>query len=380
MVRRLSGVAALVAGALLALAAGDAVAGKPKSPPAAAKLAPAPAMRVHFLDVGQGAATLVELPCGAMLIDTGGEENEDFHSVPALTAYLDAFFARRTDLDGHLNVLLITHPHIDHVRGAPSVLERYKVDNLVEDGRTARQDDAVVAMGKVRDFLLDHPAVGHQVVTLEDIPAAGALTSAVIDPFPACKGVDPSVRVLWGASPHDPGWGEDNYGHARFDNDNNHSIVTRLDFGKASVLVTGDLEEVAIGALLGARPAELLDVDVYEVGHHGSHNGTTRPLMEEMTPKFAVMEVGPPARRHSWTAWAYGHPRQPTIDLLTSGVTGARDAVVEQIGQAVKSFSSQTIDKAIYATGWDGTVVLEAHEDGSIVRGTPDVVSAPPGP
>ena len=41
------------------------------------------------------AATLVELPCGAMLIDTGGEENESFHSVPALTDYLDHFFRKK---------------------------------------------------------------------------------------------------------------------------------------------------------------------------------------------------------------------------------------------------------------------------------------------
>lgn len=353
--------------------------GKPK--PAGHALAPAapePVARVHFLDVGQGAATLVELPCGAMLIDTGGEENKDFHSVPALTDYLDKFFARRTDLDGTIDVLLLTHPHIDHVRGAPDVLARYKVKNVVDDGRSASQDDAVVAMGKVHDFLLDHPDVGHQVVTLPDIPDSGAFTSPILDPFPSCKGVDPEVRALWGASPHDPGWGTDNYGHQRFDNDNNHSIVTRLDFGKASLLVTGDLEEVAIGAFVHARSAALLDVDVYEVGHHGSHNGTTRELMDAMTPKFAVMEVGPASRMHSWTAWAYGHPRQPTIDLLTGGVTGTRNAVVEQIGTAVKTFTSQTIEKAIYATGWDGTVVLEAHADGTIGNGTPDVVRAPP--
>jgi hypothetical protein len=52
-------------------------------------------MTFHFIDIGQGDATLLEFPCGAVLIDTGGEQNELFDSNKALLAYLDAFFARR---------------------------------------------------------------------------------------------------------------------------------------------------------------------------------------------------------------------------------------------------------------------------------------------
>ena len=52
-------------------------------------------MRMHFIDIGQGDATLLEFPCGAVLIDTGGEQNESFASDQALRDYLDAFFARR---------------------------------------------------------------------------------------------------------------------------------------------------------------------------------------------------------------------------------------------------------------------------------------------
>ena len=329
-------------------------------------------MRVHFLNVGQGAATLIEFPCGAMLVDTGGEEHSEFHSVPVLTAYLDAFFARRTDLKNPLDVLLLTHPHIDHVRGVPAVIERYGVRAVVEGGRQAMQDDAVLSMSRLRSFLVDHPDVKHLEVSLANFDGEAPLTSTILDPFPACKGVDPSVVALWGQSPTDPGWGEDSYGKARFDNDNNHSIVTRIDFGGTSLLITGDLEEVAIRELLRRRPEPALDVDIYQVGHHGSANGTTADLMRLMSPEFAVLEVGNPERHHSWTAWAFGHPRSSTIDLLVGGVSGARDAVNEEIGTGVKAFTTRAITQAIYATGWDGTVVLEGDRDGKIVRGTPD--------
>lgn len=336
--------------------------------------AAAPAvMRVHFLDIGQGAATLIELPCGAALIDTGGEQNDSFQSTPALLAYLDAFFARRTDLARTLDVLLLTHPHIDHVRGAPDVLARYTVRSVVEDGRQARQDDAVIAMGKVREYLAAHPDVAHVAVNVDQFPdSTAAFQSPTLDRFPRCKGVDPSVVAMWGGMTRDRGWGENDYGAAHFDNDNNHSVVTRWDFGEASVLVTGDLEEPGIRELVGAR-GPLLDVDVYQVGHHGSHNGTTDDLLRAVSPAWAVMEIGPASRRHSWTAWAYGHPRAKLVDLLVSHVSGRREPISVPVASGVKNFFDVTIDRAIYATAWDGTVVLQATATGDFTRVTADL-------
>lgn len=352
----------------------------PSSLAAAPAAAPAPRMRVHFIDVGQGAATLVELPCGAMLIDTGGEDNSEYHSVPALLAYLEAFFARRTDLARSLDVLWLTHPHIDHVRGAPTVLKTFTVRSLVEDGRTARQDDAIVAMGQVQDHLRAHPEITRTVVRLRDFPAPDlALASPGLDPFLQCEGVDPKVTAMWGAVDGDPGWGENDYGAAHFDNDNNHSAVARVDFGESSLLVTGDLEEVAIRDLVRDRGA-LLDVDIYEVGHHGSHNGTTADLLQAMTPAWAVMEVGPSTRKHSWTAWAYGHPRERAVTLLEATVSGARPSALQPVGVSIKSFVDMPIARSIYATGWDGTVVLEADAAGNISLGKADVPLAVPSP
>ncbi|MDP2317101.1 MAG: MBL fold metallo-hydrolase [Pseudomonadota bacterium] len=348
----------------------------PASPPAPVVAPePPPTMRLHFIDVGQGAATLVELPCGAMLVDTGGEDSEygTFHSNEALRAYLDAFFVRRADLARTLDVLVLTHPHIDHVRGALPVLQGYTVRALVENGQVPIQEDAAEAMTAVRAHATEHPELRTLTVTLDDLPVDGTgLVSPVLDPFPTCKGVDPSVVALWGHVPLDPGWGEDDNHNAPFDNENNHSVVTRVDFGLSSLLVTGDLEEVAIRDLVRDRAAGALDVDVYVVGHHGSHNGTTRELLQAMSPEWAVLEVGPADRKEAWTAWQYGHPRQPTIELLEQEVSGKRDPVTEPIGTTVRRFTPRLIGEAIYATGWDGTIVLEADAEGRITRGTPD--------
>ena len=80
-----------------------------------------PVARLHLIDVGQGAATLFEFSCAAVLVDTGGEGGEGFESGPMLKAYLDAFFKYRADLDRTLELMVLTHPHLDHTRNVELV-------------------------------------------------------------------------------------------------------------------------------------------------------------------------------------------------------------------------------------------------------------------
>lgn len=109
---------------------------------AAAPSASLAQLRAHFIDVGQGAATLLEFPCAAILVDTGGEKTRAasgqpaFDSTPELMSYLESFFAQRPDLKNTLHTLVLTHPHIDHTRGVKSVLGHYRVLNAVTNGRT----------------------------------------------------------------------------------------------------------------------------------------------------------------------------------------------------------------------------------------------------
>src|SRR5258706_9660147 len=89
----------------LVLLAGCASPSRPPTPPTArpptAAAAPHSTMLVHFIDVGQGAATLFEFADGAVLVDTGGEVNSFRHSDAVLPAYLPALFAPATALPRH---------------------------------------------------------------------------------------------------------------------------------------------------------------------------------------------------------------------------------------------------------------------------------------
>ena len=332
-------------------------------PPRPAAFADDTTMSVHLLDVGQGAATLLEFPCGVVLIDTGGELNDSFDSVTALMTQLEAFFARRADLNRTIDLLVITHPHIDHVRGLPVMLGSYTIKNIVDNGH----DGEAMVQNEVRALRGAQGTAGYRGIKNEDIVKKGGLIDEVIDPI-ACSVVDPKIRVLSGSVNSDPGWGTSKYGKRHFENENNHSVVIRVDFGNASILITGDLEEVAIRGLV-ERYADTrwLDVDVYQAGHHGSANGTTRELVAATTPLVALIAMGDESRKHSWTAWAYGHPRAVIVDMLDDVVAFKRPKVEVPVGTGAKKFVGRSLEGAIYGTGWDGAVVVDMGADGEVV-------------
>lgn len=337
------------------------------------------AMVLHFIDIGQGDATLLEFPCGAVLIDTGGEQNELFDSDKALLAHLDAFFARRADLNRTLDLLLITHPHIDHNRSALAVLERYRVRNVVDNGadelhkhNDGTEDPGATQQMAMHAWLRDHPQdppIAYQAVGARDVPPEG-LTNPVIDPIAGCaaSAVDPRLTALWGTVTEDLR----TYG----DNPNNHSVVVRVDFGKASALFTGDLELIGLSRLATRYEAhpELIDVDIYQVGHHGSKNATIHYQMQMMSPRVAVISMGPYERDIPWTARKYGHPNIVALEHLAHphhGVHARRTPIEAWIGikgawkdEKKEVFERRTIDRAIYATGWDGTVTITANANG----------------
>jgi competence protein ComEC len=338
-------------------------------------------MRVHFIDVGQGAATLVEFPCAAVLVDTGGETNADFKSDSELTAYLDDFFKRRSDLNNTFHLLVLSHAHVDHTHGVPSVLSRYKILNAITNGQEP-PGPGLPGQRALHQKVADTEAtsdssddIGYVAATVKKIPQRRGLTSDVIDPV-KCDNVDPKIKLLWGGQNTNPGWTK-----TAFENQNNHSVVTRIDFGNASLLISGDLQEEAIMDLIEHyRGSALLDVDVYQVGHHGSHNATTEELLEAITPKVAVISMGDPSRELAWTAWKYGHPRKNIVEMLERHVEQSRSKITVQVATAVETFEAKRISRAIYATGWDGSVVLEADTAGKWNQVDPASLVAPPSP
>lgn len=315
-------------------------------------------MAVHYIDVDQGAAALVEFPCGAVLIDAGGRGDT---ASDHLISYLQTFFARRIDLGRRIATIFVTHTHVDHNSNLRRIAETFPVGGYVHNGILAGSG-RVGAKWMAEHAPVASPPIPTVAVTETLIDAAGgqAVTNDVIDPV-NCPTVDPKIQVISGSYDENPGWPD-----GEFDNGNNQSLVIRIDYGEASFLFTGDMEETALETLVDRfADTRMLDVDVYEVGHHGSHNGTTQELLDAMTPEMAVISMGHASVHAPWTAWAYGHPRRDAVMLVEGGVSKSRVSPAQvQIADKVKRFSSYTMSRAVYATGWDGDITIKANSGG----------------
>lgn len=331
-------------------------------------------MRLHVIDIGQGLALLVEFPCGVMLYDTGGELNEEYDGVPALTAYLDAFFARRPELERTIDLLAISHPHIDHTRGLAAVLERYRVTNVIDNGDHekdlgGRPQVALHEWIEARD-----EGVAYFAVRRDEITSADGLTNEIIDPIAGCErsATDPRIRALWGGTE-----APSEIGH----NANNDSVVLRIDHGDSSILLPGDLEIVGwakMTKMLG-KSNPIFDVDVYVIGHHGSKNATVEYQVKLMSPKIAVASAGPYARylrsENEFTARKFGHPNAQALEHLIDDEYGVsmwrtrpiRAWVGIKGGWRLERFpvwEEWVIRRAVYATSWDGTVIVHGNANG----------------
>jgi len=326
-----------------------------------------PAMVAHFIDMGQADCTLLEFPCGVAMIDAGSQDAEH---TGALLAYLDAFFDERDDLGRTIGVLFITHNHIDHTSALREIVAHgitigWYIDNGEREGTGGADQRWLVSEIAAGDAATIHREVrGADVALLGD---REGLSNGDIDPI-SCEACDPRIRILSSIPSENPGWPPGEYA-----NENNQSLVIRIDFGESSFLFTGDLEEPAIETLVDAYEGTgTLDVDVYHVGHHGSHNGTTASLIGAMTPAAAVISMGrwdfgrlPDGGARPFTTFAYGHPRRVVLDLLAGGIPGYRSQSKSvKAADAARDFRNYTVRKRIYATGWDKTVQVRATDDG----------------
>lgn len=230
--------------------------------------------RLSVLDIGQGDAILLEGGRGGrMLIDTGPDPDR-------LISLLDE---RIPPWDRRLDLVLLTHPHEDHVAGLALLLTRYRVGAVAEPGMFGPGPGAAA-------YRKELAAAGRTTTRL----AAGDrlwLDAA-------------QMRVIWplpGTVPSQPG--------ATGKEINDVSVVVDLRVGMRRMLLMGDVEEEVDPRLLDRGVAdEGVPLDVLKVAHHGSRTATTSALLAALRPRVALISVG--ARND------YGHPSPDTLERL----------------------------------------------------------------
>jgi beta-lactamase superfamily II metal-dependent hydrolase len=327
-------------------------------------------MIVHYVNVGQGSGAVLEFPCGVAVIDTGGEyASGGVNGGKEFVDYLTKFFTDRPQFHNTIDVLVTSHPHQDHLYGLPRLFPAsgslFKVLNIVDNGQTGTTGSLGVQT-TVRNSLRAAGAKYAAVQLASNVWATGA-TNDVIDPI-KCSSIDPIITAFWGS--RNPSLNVPLPSDADT-NPNVHSVVIRVDFGAASMLFTGDLMKTGLADMLNEYKENpgVFDVDVYLAGHHGADNGTTAKLLSIATPKIAVISMGDQSTHTPSTAFNYGHPKISTLKLLQAtpgGVSFVRTPVTFWGSNGANTpFMPFKVTKAIYATGWEGTINLHIKSDGT---------------
>jgi competence protein ComEC len=299
-------------------------------------------MRVHFYDVGQALAVLVELPNGALLLVDAGESASRAGCGKDCAAWHAHLMDKlRADVgDKAIDLLWVTHPHSDHVGGALDILEHFKVQTYADNG-------SLRANATVTNTLEQAKQRGARVVLTQAGSAAAALGiegSAAL-----------SVRELI-PSP----WPVD-----CDKKPNDCSAALRIDYCGSSVLFTGDAESVEEGTLAVDH------VDLLQVGHHGSNTSSSAAFLERVKPQWAVISAG---HRDSGTNRTYCHPRASTVSAVSSMLGDLDGSPVDAFdgascrGSTDGEWKGTRASSHLFVTARDGDVVLVTTGDGRFAR------------
>jgi competence protein ComEC len=235
-------------------------------------------LRVTFLDVGQGDATVLELPDGqTVLIDAGPAYRRLDMGRAVIGPYLWNQGIRRLD---HV---VATHPQWDHVGGLPWVLHTFEVGHYWSNGvsRSERFFHQLQSAVKTAG-LLDQPT-GEGT----DIVNAGPCSLTVLSPSRSHQML--STLSMTVSSGKDL---------------NNRSLVTRLECGGHSFLLTADAEQEALEGLLTTEKG--LSARVVKVPHHGAKSSLHGGWVNRLQTEAMVVSVGAHNR--------YGHPAPEVLD------------------------------------------------------------------
>jgi competence protein ComEC len=231
-------------------------------------------LQVHVLDVGQGDSILIIAPGGkSVLVDAG---------VPGSgQVVLDAM--KRYGVN-HLDLMVATHAHADHIGGAADVLHNTKVTNVLDS--------------KVPNSTRTYERF------LSAINETGAKYIAASPGQNFDLGGGATLKVL---APIQPFFTKDQL-RAGANEPNANSVVTRLDYGDFSMLLTGDAEAETEDRLLSTGAN--IKAKVLKVGHHGSRYASSEKFLRAGGFEAAVISDGAENR--------YGHPSQDALDRFKS--------------------------------------------------------------
>jgi len=208
-------------------------------------------LEIGFLDVGQGDAILIKSPFGQNILIDGGPDGTILKRLGDNLSWWE-----RT-----IDLMILTHPHDDHVAGLNEVIKRYDVQKIIYTGVKYSSPTYDRWQELVKDY---------------KIPIAIVDRMQTINLGESCY-----LEILY---PRQAIYNQS------VDNLNNSSIVSRLTCDGIKILLMGDAEREEEKELIKSETD--LSAEIIKIGHHGSDTATSDEFLEKVKPEIAILEVG----------------------------------------------------------------------------------------
>ncbi len=218
---------------------------------------------VTFYSVGQGDSALIRTPAGYNILVDGGPNNK-------ISDYLNRDLPIN---DRDLDLVILTHPHSDHVFGLINVLKDFKVKKVLTSN----------SMNTSAEFNLWTDTIKNEGIELKYVKATESISFS--------DGV--TFKFNWPDS-EQPFKGDDL---------NEASVVFTLSYKDLDILMMGDADS-QVQPYIG----DISSVEVLKVPHHGAKTSMADSFINQLKPEIAVISVGEGNR--------YSHPRPETLDQL----------------------------------------------------------------
>lgn len=241
-------------------------------------------LTISMLDIGQGDAVLIQTGAKNILIDTGDDKYyEDGKKGKENTQLLTELQKLKID---HIDTLVMTHAHADHIGKADKVIAQYGVKELVYNGIPSTSKYFINALKAAK-------ANGTQQVKVKagDVLDFGnGVSFEIVSPSQSL--IDEDTAAIKAKKKVDV---------------NNESVVGRLTFGNFAMLFTGDAEG-PVEKTMASSYGKKLKCQVLKAGHHGSKTSSTAEFLKLVQPESVVMSLGVNNQ--------YGHPHEALLNRL----------------------------------------------------------------
>lgn len=222
---------------------------------------------VHFIDVGQGSSTLIQVGKKGILIDAGEDEYGSYVADYITSCGIET-----------LEYVVATHPHSDHIGGLCDVLEKHSAEKIIMPYLTEENTPTTRVYEKLLDCIIEN-----------EIEAIAADSGDKYE----LEGI--SMEILGPVE--------------QTEDLNNMSVICRVTVNGSSFMLLGDAEKAELKSVIDAQPFYDYESDVLSMGHHGSRTSIQKAYLSAVNAEVAVISCG---RDNS-----YNHPHKEALEYVS---------------------------------------------------------------